>query len=135
MLKFLRHTALVTVVMLLLTGCFKEVTTDTTLRIKVVAEVEVVEEASGMVVRKDRIPAEGCYAYMYYVDRRVWTVASYEDAVARTITNVESGERLQQPYVESEPFVMEGSSSQYLSLWQSSPSALVVVVFPKAQMG
>ena len=134
MLRVLRNTAFAVVAMLSLTGCFKKVTTDTTLRIKVVAEVKVIEEATGNEIRKDRIPAQGCYAYLYYVDKRVWTIASYEEAAAKTITNSESGEKLSQPDVESEPFSLEGSTSNYLSLWQSSPSALVVVVFPEAQM-
>ena len=98
------------------------------------AEVSAIDEATGQEVRKDMIPAEGCYAYLYYIDQQTWSVESYEDAAAKIITNAESGEKLSVPNAESEPFVIEGSVNQYLSLWQSSPSALVVVVFPKAQM-
>ena len=133
MLRVLRNTAFAVVAMLSLTGCFKKVTTDTTLRIKVMAEVSAIDEVTGTEVRKDMIPAEECYAYLYYVGKS-WSVESYEDAAAKIITNTESGEKLNAPNVESEPFAIEGSINQYLSLWQSSPEALVVVVFPKAQM-
>ena len=91
------------------------------------AEVSAIDEATGQEVRKDMIPAEGCYAYLYYIDQQTWSVESYEDAAAKIITNTESGEKLSVPNAESEPFVIEGSVNQYLSLWQSSPSALVVV--------
>ena len=110
--------------MLTLTGCFKKVTTDTTLRIKVLAEA-----VSG----GERLPAEGCYGYIYYVNQD-WTVASYEDAVAKTITNSLTGEKLSEPDGESEPYIVEGSANNYLSIFQGEPHALVVVVYPEAKM-
>ena len=113
------------VVMLSLTGCFKKVTTDTTLRIKVLAE-----NTSG----GDRIPAEGCYGYIYYTKTQDWTVASFEDAVAKTITNPTTGEKLSEPDDESEIYTIDGSMNIYLSLFQDKAPALVVVVYPKAQM-
>ena len=146
MLKVFRHTAVVVVAMLSLTGCFKKVTTATTLCIKVVEEVPVMERenrvdnATGEVtetfkeVRKDMLPAEGCYAYLYYVDSSKWSVESYEDAASKTLTNIESGEKISQPDSESSPYEMEGSSNNYISLYQDSRSAFVVVVYPAAQM-
>ena len=113
------------VAMLSFTGCFKKVTTDTTLRIKVLAEA-----ASG----KGTLPAEGCYGYIYYTDDEKWIVASYEDAVAKTITDTETGEKLSEPNVESEPFEMENSANNYLSMFQDRAPALVVVVYPAKQM-
>jgi hypothetical protein len=117
--------AVVVVALLALTGCFKEVTTDTTLRIKVLSEA-----VSGGV----RMPAEGCYAYIYYTEKENWTVASYEDAANKIITNLETGEKLSEPNGESEVWSAEGSTTNYLSIFQDKAPALVVVVYPEAQM-
>lgn len=125
MLRVLRNTAIVVVAILALTGCFKKVTTDTTLRIKVLTE-----EASGA----ERVAAEGCSGYIYYTEKENWTVASYEDAVTKTITNIETGEKISEPNGESEPYVIEGSTNKYLSIFQDRAPALVVVVYPSAQM-
>ncbi len=124
MRRVLRNMAFVVVVLLLLTGCFKKVTTDTTLCIKVLTEA-----SSG----GERLPAEGCYGYIYYVNKD-WTVASYEDAVAKTITNSLTDEKLSEPDGESEPYTIEGSTNNYLSIFQDKQQALVVVVYPAAQM-
>ena len=124
MRRVLRYTAFAVVVMLSLTGCFKKVTTDTTLCIKTLVE----EESGG-----NRLPAEGCYGYIYYVNKD-WTVASYEDAVAKTITNSLTGEKLSEPDGESEPYIIDGSLNNYLSIFQGARQALVVVVYPQAQM-
>lgn len=146
MIKLIRNMAVVAVVLFSLTGCFKKVTTATTLCIKVVEEVPVMERESSVdgttgevtetlkEVRKDMLPAEGCYAYLYYVDSSKWSVASYEDAVSKTLTNIESGEKISQPDSESSVYEMEGSSNNYLSLYQDSRAAFVVVVYPAAQM-
>ena len=124
MRRVLRNMAFVVVVLLLLTGCFKKVTTDTTLCIKVLTEA-----SSG----GERLPAEGCYGYIYYVNKD-WTVASYEDAVAKTITNSLTDEKLSEPDGESEPYTIEGSTNNYLSIFQDQAPALVVVVYPQSQM-
>ena len=96
--------AIVSVALLSFTGCFKKVTTATTVCIKVVEEVQVmksevsVDSTTGEVtetlkeVGKKMQPAEGCYAYLYYTDTSEWTVTSYEDAAAKTLTNVVTGE-------------------------------------------
>ena len=116
---------LLAVVLLATTGCFKKVTTDTTLRIK----VNVQEVSAG-----ELAPAEGCYGYIYYTEKENWTVASYEDAAAKTITNIETGEKLSEPNVESEPYEHEGSTNNYISMFQSGAPALVVVVYPETKM-
>ena len=125
MRKILRNMAFMAVVMLSLTGCFKKVTTDTTLRIKVLAE-----KSSG----GDRVPAEGCYGYIYYTDSQDWIVESFEDATAKTITNPLTGEKLSVPNGESEIYTIEGSLNNYLSIFQDQAPALVVVVYPQSQM-
>lgn len=124
--RFLRNIAVVAMVMCALTGCFKKVTTDTTLRIKTLAE-----KVSG----GERVAAEDCFAYIYYTAKEDWTVASYDDAAAKIITNLETGEQLSEPDGEAEVWTAEGYSAEYLSLPQvGKKPALVVVVYPAAQM-
>lgn len=125
MVRVFRNMAFALVAMLLLTGCFKKVTTDTTLRIKTLVEAE-----SG----GERLAAESCYAYIYYTEKENWTVASYEDAANKIITNLETGEKLSEPNGESEVWSTEGSTTNYLSIFQDKAPALVVVVYPEAQM-
>ena len=123
--RFLRNITIVAVAMIALTGCFKKVTTDTTLRIKVLSE-----EASG----GGTVAAEGCYAYVYYTYSEDWVINSYEDAAAKIITHPETDETRSVPDGESELYQAEGSETTYLSLFQGGSPALVVVVYPEAQM-
>lgn len=125
MLRVFRNIVVLVGVLLATTGCFKKVTTDTTLRIKVLAE-----NTSG----GDRVPAEGCYGYIYYTKTQDWVVESFEDAAAKIITNPLTGEKLSEPDGESEIYTIDGSMNNYLSLFQDKAPALVVVVYPKAQM-
>lgn len=106
-------------------GCFKKETTDTTLVIKSLVEAE-----SG----GERLPLADVYGYIYYTDSEDWCCASYEDAAAKVITNSQTGEERTTPDVESEPYIMDGSSNSYISLFQSGAPALVVVVYPEAKM-
>ena len=125
MRRFLRNIVIAAVVLFATTGCFKKVTTDTTLRIKLYTQ-----EISG----GDLVPAEECYGYIYYTENTDWSVASYEDAVAKVITNTLTGEKLSEPNVESEPYTMDGSTNNYISMFQDRAPALVVVVYPDANM-
>jgi hypothetical protein len=123
--RFLRNIVVAVIAIFTLTGCFKEVTTATTLRIKVLSE-----EVSG----GDRVPAEGCYAYIYYTDDDSWIVESYEEAAAKIITNAVTGDKLSEPDGDSEIFTSEEFANSYLSLFQENRPALVVVVYPEAKM-
>lgn len=146
MVKAFRNIAVAVIALLSLTGCFKKVTTATTLCIKVIEEVPVmvaeksVDSTTGeetevlKEVRKEMRPADGCYAYLYYVDSSKWEIASYEDAAAKILTNIESGEKLSVPDAESVPYTIEGSSNNYISLYQDTRAAIVVVVYPLAEM-
>ena len=117
--------AIVAVALLSLTGCFKKVTTDTTLVIKT-----LVEEKSG----GGMVSTNESFGYIYYADSEDWTIASYADAEAKTITHSVTGEKRTIPDVESEPYEQEGLSSHYIAMAQTSSPALVVVVYPAAQM-
>lgn len=123
--KILRNIAVVALALLSFTGCFKKVTIATTLRIK-----PLVEAASG----GERVAAEGCYAYIYYDVSETDTIMSYDDAAAKILTDKITGEKRSEPNVLGEPWSAEGSTVEYMSLYQENPSALVVVVYPAAKM-
>ena len=148
--KILRNIAVVALSLLSFTGCFKKVTLETTLHIK-----PLVEKVSG----GGRLTAKCCYAYLYYNVSETDTIMSYEDAAARIITNKLTGEKRSVPDVASPvvdadvaefvddalgsvsidglvdgPWVLKDSKTEYISLEQKQPSALVVVVYPAAKM-
>lgn len=123
--RFLRNIAIVMVAMLTMTGCFKKVTTNTTLIVKT-----LVESKSG----ERQLPTNEAFGYIYYTDKEEWTIESYADAEAKVITHIATGEKLTIPDVESEPYTQEGLTSSYIAMPQTSSPALVVVVYPAAQM-
>ena len=125
MRRFLRNIAIVMVAMLTMTGCFKKVTTNTTLIVKT-----LVESKSG----EGQLPTNEAFGYIYYTDKEEWTIESYADAEAKVITHIATGEKLTVPDVESEPYTQEGLTSSYIAMPQTSSPALVVVVYPAAQM-
>lgn len=110
---------------LLLGGCFKKVTTDTTVIVKSLVQ----QESGGEIVA-----AEGVDMYAYYTDNEGWDIASYEDAVNRIITNKESGEQRTTPDLLGVPYTIEGSENCYTAMWQTSSPAMIVVVYPAAKM-
>ena len=66
-----------------LTGCFKKVGFDTELVLY--PKVQTTSSDAFAV-------ADGVTAYAYYVSGKEWIVASYDDAVAKVVTNSVSGE-------------------------------------------
>ena len=106
-------------------GCFKSVTKDTNLVIKT-----LVEEKSGA----GTALATDTYAYAYYTDTDKWMVASYEDAVAKIVTDSLGVERKTLPDVESVPFNRPDDSNYYISLPLNQSPALVVLVAPSIRM-
>ena len=144
--RTVRNIALLIAVALSTTSCFKKVTTATTLCIKVREEVPVmmkelqIDNTTGeekeilKEVRKDILPAEGCYAYLYNTGGGSWYVESYEDAAAKIVTNAANGEKRTQPESEGSPYFIEGSNNNYISLYQQEKGAIIVVVYPAAQM-
>lgn len=110
---------------LLFVGCFKSVTKDTNLVIKT-----LIQEKSGA----DNALATDTYAYAYYTGTDKWMVASYEDAVARVVTDSLGVERKTIPDVEGTPFVREDDQNYYVSLPLNQSPALVVLVAPSVKM-
>lgn len=106
-------------------GCFKSVTKDTNLVIKT-----LVEEKSGA----GTALATDTYAYAYYTGTDNWMVASYEDAVAKIVTDSLGVERKTVPDVESVPFNRTDDSNYYISLPLNQSPALVVLVAPSIRM-
>ena len=106
-------------------GCFKSVTKDTNLVIKT-----LVEEKSGA----GTALATDTYAYAYYTGTDKWMVASYEDAVAKIVTDSLGVERKTVPDVESAPFNRTDDSNYYISLPLNQSPALVVLVAPSIRM-
>lgn len=106
-------------------GCFKSVTKDTNLVIKT-----LVEEKSGA----GTALATDTYAYAYYTGTDKWMVASYEDAVAKIVTDSLGVERKTVPDVESVPFNRTDDSNYYISLPLYQSPALVVLVAPSIRM-
>ncbi|MBQ9137181.1 MAG: hypothetical protein IJX65_00920 [Alistipes sp.] len=109
----------------LLTSCFKKVTTDTNLIIKT-----LIQEKSG----GENTLATDTYAYACYTGTNKWMVASYDDAVNRIVTDSLGVERITVPDVESVPFVREGDENHYVSLPLNNSPALVVLVAPSVRM-
>ncbi len=106
-------------------GCFKSVTKNTNLVIKT-----LVQETSG----GGNSMATDTYAYAYYTGTDKWMVASYEDAVARIVTDSLGVERKTVPDVESVLFERTDDTNYYISLPLNQSPALVVLVAPSIGM-
>lgn len=107
------------------TSCFKKVTTDTTLVVK-----SIVQQESG----GENATAKEVFAYAYYTENDDWTVASYDDALNRIITDSLGVERRTVPDVEGEPYYKEGYMGNYTALPLNQSPAMVVVVSPETRM-
>ncbi len=109
---------------LLCGGCFKKVTTDTTAVIK----TSLQEKDKG-----EYLPLAGVDVYAYYNCTEQWTVASYDDAVARRITDTASGEVRTEPDAVGVPYTKYGTGN-YTSVELRGAVAMVVVVDPTSKM-
>ena len=124
----MKKIVLIVIAALGLTGCFKKVGFDTELILypKVQAESN-----------SDFAVAEGVTAYAYYVSSEDWKVLSYEDAVAKVITNSISGETKSEPNAESTPYAAEGEPTDELGrvrLKTTKKHLLLVAIYPTAEM-
>ena len=124
-MKFYTKIALVALVAIMLSGCFKKVTTNTTLVVKT-----LIEEESG----KDDVAAKEVVAYAYYTGSDDWTVASYEDAVQGILTDSLGIERRTTPDVVASPFERESSTNSFVSMPLDQSPAMVVVAVPEVRM-
>ena len=119
----LRNAALIALTAIVATGCFKKVTTKTTVIVK-----SLVETVSG----GERTPSEGVVVYAYYTKGETWTIASYNDALNKIVTSTETDECLTEPDVEGEPYD-KFETGCYTALLLKKP-AMIVVVEPQTRM-
>lgn len=117
--------AIVAVVAVLCTSCFKKVTTDTDLIIKT-----LIQEKSG----GENVATADVFAYACYTETDKWMVANYQDAFNRVVTDSLGVEKITVPDVEGVPFSREGDSTPYISLPLNQSPAFVVLVYPQAKM-
>ena len=104
------------------TGCFKSVVAYTRYTMAIYNQTE----ESGAYSR-----ARDIESYAFYVDTTEWRVASYEDALNRTITNKTTGEQLSVPDVLGE----FNSSKEYsMSMVLQQEISMIVVVNPELKL-
>lgn len=124
----MKKIVLIIVAALSLTSCFK----------KVGFETELVLYPKVQPTSKDDFAvAQGVTAYAYYVSSEDWKVLSYEDAVAKIITNDVSGATKNEPNVEAEPYATEENPIDELGrlkMKTSKQHLLLVAVYPTAEM-
>lgn len=112
----------VAVVAVAATGCFKSVVAYTRYTMAIYNQTE----ESGAYSR-----ARDIESYAFYVDTTEWRVASYEDALNRTITNKTTGEQLSVPDVLGE----FNSSKEYsMSMVLQQEISMIVVVNPEPKL-
>lgn len=109
----------------LLTGCFKDVSFKTNYVLK-----PLLQELSG----DPKLPFEGAQAFAYGVDTTLWTVASYEDALAGIITHkTDPAQKMSTPVAVAQPLAQEGTLG-WLSMPLNELSQMVVVVAPEQRL-
>ena len=124
----MKRLLLIVVVALGLTGCFKKVGFNTT----IILYPKVQAESNG-----EFAVAEGVTVYAYYVAGEDWVVNSYEDALAKVITNKKSGATKNEPVAESVPFAAEDEEPDpqgRLKLSTKREHVMLVALYPAAEM-
>lgn len=119
----MKRITILTIAALALTGCFKKVGNDTTFIIK--PNLQTV--SSG-----ELTAAEGVRGYAYYVGEK-WEPASYEDAAAMIITNVESGATKEEPAALSQPYAEDDGQGR-IKIATTAPHVLLVAVYESGRM-
>lgn len=106
----------------LLQGCFKDVVEYTDFRISVYDQTE----SNGEFVRSTDLET-----YAFYVDTTQWTVKSYEDALARRITNKTTGKTQTEPDAIGEFYA---DDEYQVTIRLESEMSMIVVVNPKLKL-
>lgn len=109
-------------VMPLLQGCFKDVVSYT----RYTAAVYNQTESNG-----EFTPATEIESYAFYVDTTDWKIASYEDALARRLTNKITGQTLSEPDVEGE---FNPDENYQVALTLESETSMIVFVNPTLRL-
>ena len=106
----------------LLQGCFKDVVEYTDFRISVYDQTE----SNGECVRSTDLET-----YAFYVDTTQWTVKSYEDALARRITNKTTGKTQTEPDAIGEFYA---DDEYQVTIRLESEMSMIVVVNPTLKL-
>lgn len=124
----MKRVVFIIVAALSLTGCFKKVGFDTT----IILYPKMQEVSNG-----EFTVAEGVTSYAYYLAGEDWKVNSYEDAVAKVVTNQKTGSTKNEPAVEAQPYADEGEAADSLGrlkLKTTKQHVMLVVVNPSVEM-
>ena len=119
---FIKHIALLIFGALFMHGCFKDVVAYTDYNIAVYDQ----SVADGQIT-----PSPEVETYAYYVDTTEWSIRSYDDAVARRITNKTTGAVLTEPDVLG---TFDTSLAYPASVRLEQPISMLVVVNPTLRL-
>lgn len=122
MKRSLKYIVCIMAFMPLLQGCFKDVVEYTDFRISVYDQTE----SNGEFVRSTDLET-----YAFYVDTTQWTVKSYEDALARRITNKTSGKTQTEPDAIGEFYA---DDEYQVTIRLESEMSMIVVVNPTLKL-
>ena len=122
MKRFFRNTTLLVVAALALHSCFKDTVSYTRFNLAVYDQVDSEAVFSH---------AEELDTYAFYADTTEWYIASWEDAVARRITNKTSGQTLDVPDVVGE---FNPEEQYQTTLLVEQPVSMLVVVNPALKL-
>lgn len=122
MKRFFRNTTLLVVAALALHSCFKDTVSYTRFNLAVYDQVDSEAAFSH---------AEELDSYAFYADTTEWYIASWEDAVARRITNKTSGQTLDVPDVVGE---FNPEEQYQTTLLVEQPVSMLVVVNPALKL-
>lgn len=120
----MKRLLLIIVVALGVTGCFKKVGFDTT----IILYPKVQEISNG-----EFAVANGVTAYAYYVAGEDWKVASYEDAVAKIITNEKTAATKSEPAAEAVPYAADDEPADAegrLKIKTNKQHVMLVAIYP-----
>lgn len=122
MKRSLKYIVCIMAFMPLLQGCFKDVVEYTDFRISVYDQTE----SNGEFVRSTDLET-----YAFYVDTTQWTVKSYEDALARRITNKTTGKTQTEPDAVGEFYA---DDEYQVTIRLESEMSMIVVVNPTLKL-
>lgn len=122
MKRSLKYIVCIMAFMPLLQGCFKDVVEYTDFRISVYDQTE----SNGEFVRSTDLET-----YAFYVDTTEWTVKSYEDALARRITNKTTGKTQTEPDAIGEFYA---DDEYQVTIRLESEMSMIVVVNPTLKL-
>ena len=111
-----------------LAGCFKDVVDYTSYNTAVYSQ----QESDGEITI-----AQNIEAYAFYVDTTEWRIASYEDAVAKIITNEKTAATKSEPAAEAVPYAADDEPADAegrLKIKTNKQHVMLVAIYPAMEM-